>query len=90
MRGIRGILEKTQQGTLDVTPWMEWFLGCLGRAIDGTETTLSAVMRKARFWERQAGQTINGRQRAMLNRLVDGSHREPHDHEVGHAHEVLA
>ena len=23
------ILERTQKGTLDVTPWMEWFLGCL-------------------------------------------------------------
>lgn len=28
------ILEHTQKGTMDVTPWMEWFLGCLGRAID--------------------------------------------------------
>src|SRR5204863_7104125 len=31
-------LEHTQKGTLDVTPWMEWFLACLGRAIDGAET----------------------------------------------------
>ena len=42
--------------------WM-WFLGCLGRAFDGTETTLAAVMRKARFWERAARLTINDRQR---------------------------
>ena len=48
------ILERTQKGTLDVTPWLEWFLGCLGRAFDGTETTLAAVLRKARFWERAA------------------------------------
>src|SRR5690242_5314313 len=27
------ILERTQKGTMDVTPWMEWFLGCLGRAL---------------------------------------------------------
>src|ERR1019366_6552470 len=33
-----GILEETQKGTLDITPWMEWFLGCLGRAIDGAQT----------------------------------------------------
>jgi Fic family protein len=43
------ILEKTQKGTLDITPWMEWFLGCLGRAIDGAQTTLGAVFAKARF-----------------------------------------
>src|SRR5216683_2618465 len=29
------ILERAQKGTMDVTAWMEWFLGCLGRAIDG-------------------------------------------------------
>ncbi len=66
------ILERTQRGTLDITPWMEWFLGCLGRAFDGTETTLSAVMRKARFWERHARVTMSDRQREMLNRLLDG------------------
>ncbi len=49
------ILEKTQKGTLDITPWMEWFLGCLGRAIDGAQTTLSAVLAKARFWKGIAG-----------------------------------
>src|SRR5207344_2453396 len=25
------ILERMQKGTLNVTPWMAWFLGCLGR-----------------------------------------------------------
>src|SRR5664280_2694668 len=44
-----GILEETQKGTLDITPWLEWFLGCLGRAIDGAQTTLGAVLAKARF-----------------------------------------
>src|SRR5579863_5809502 len=29
------ILEATQKGDLDITPWLEWFLACLGRAIDG-------------------------------------------------------
>ena len=66
------ILERTQKGTLDVTHWMEWFLECLGRAIDGAETTLSAVLRKARFWEANRDVTINERQRLMLNRLLDG------------------
>src|SRR5437660_789623 len=30
-----GMLERTQKGTMDVTPWMEWFLACLDRAIAG-------------------------------------------------------
>lgn len=66
------ILERTQKGTLDVTPWLEWFLGCLGRAIENTETTLAAVLRKARFWDRAAQSRINARQRMVLNRLLDG------------------
>lgn len=66
------ILEKTQKGTLDVTPWMGWFLDCLGRAIDGAQTTLSAVLAKARFWETIAAVAINERQRLVLNRLLDG------------------
>ncbi|MGA2402180.1 MAG: Fic family protein [Syntrophobacteraceae bacterium] len=66
------ILEETQKGTLEITPWMEWFLACLGRAIDGAQTTLSAVLAKARFWEAIAGVAINDRQRLVLNRLLDG------------------
>ncbi len=66
------ILERTQKGPLDVTPWMLWFLECMGRAFDGTETTLAAVMRKARVWERCARVPLNDRQRTVLNRLLDG------------------
>lgn len=66
------ILERTQKGTMDVTPWMDWFLGCLGRAIDGAQTTLSAVLAKARFWDRIRDFPLNERQRLVINRLLDG------------------
>ena len=66
------VLEITQKGTMDVTPWMKWFLGCLGRAIDGAQLTLSVVLGKARFWERVRGVPMNGRQRLVINRLLDG------------------
>ena len=66
------MLEQTQQGTLDITPWMEWFLGCLGRAIDGAQITLGSILGKARFWEEIAGVPTNDRQRLVLNRLLDG------------------
>ena len=65
------ILEETQKGTLEITPWMEWFLGCLGRAIDGAQTTLGTVLAKARFWEAIAGIAINERQRLVINRLLN-------------------
>jgi len=66
------ILERAQKGTMDVTAWMDWFLGCLGSAIDGAETTLATVLRKARFWQEHRDVPINDRQRVMLNRLLDG------------------
>lgn len=66
------ILEQTQKGVLDITSWMVWFLDCLGRAIDGAQMTLAAVLAKARFWESLAPIAINDRQRLVLNRLLDG------------------
>jgi Fic family protein len=66
------MLERTQKGALDVTPWQEWFLSCLHRAIEGSQDTLGAVLGKARFWERFAQQSLNERQVKLLNRLLDG------------------
>ena len=69
------MLERTQKSTLDITDWVEWFLACLDRAITATETTLGAVFRKATLWDKwdkNAGGTINERQKKMLNKLFDG------------------
>lgn len=66
------VLERTQKDSPDITSWMEWFLACLSRAIDGANGTLAAVIRKARFWERLAGESLNLRQIGILNRLLDG------------------
>lgn len=66
------ILERTQKGTMDVTPWMLWFLDCLGRAIEGAQVMLGNVLAKARFWESLRDFPLNERQRLVLNRLLDG------------------
>src|SRR5439155_19392034 len=66
------ILEHTQKATLDITDWLAWFLGCLERALAGTEITLASVLRKARFWDKHRGAPINDRQRLMLNKMLDG------------------
>ncbi|MGN3964937.1 Fic family protein [Burkholderia gladioli] len=66
------ILERTQKGTLDVTDWLSWFLDTLGRAVASAQTTLEAVLVKARFWQRWAGTPLNERQVKLLNRLFDG------------------
>lgn len=65
-------LEKTQKESMDITLWIEWFLACIGRAVESAGTTLAAVLGKARFWEAIRGTAINERQRLVLNRLLDG------------------
>jgi Fic family protein len=65
-------LEATQKGDLDCTAWLEWFLGCLLRAIQSADETLAQVLAKARFWQHWAGTPLNDRQIKLLNKLLDG------------------
>ncbi|MET4323724.1 Fic family protein [Bradyrhizobium sp. RT5a] len=66
------ILERTQRGTLDITNWLDWFLGCLGRAFDGADAIIGNVLQKAAFWQKHGASDFNDRQRLMLNRLLEG------------------
>jgi Fic family protein len=66
------VLERTQKRTMDVTEWLGWFLGTLGRAVTSAQSTLDTVLSKARFWQRWAGAPMNERQVKLLNRLLDG------------------
>lgn len=71
-------LEQTQKNTkvtkagIDITPWLVWFLSCLGRALDATENTLAGVFKKARFWESHPAGSLNERQKMIINKLFDG------------------
>jgi Fic family protein len=66
------ILEQTQSGTLDITPWMEWFLACLTRAIEGAQAALSGVIARSRHWEQLRDVPMNDRQRLVVGRLIEG------------------
>jgi Fic family protein len=71
-KGYYEILEATQKGDLDITAWIEWFLDCLDRAFSGADTLLGSVLNKAKFWEMHADEPLNQRQRAIVNRLLNG------------------
>jgi len=66
------VLESCQKGALDITPWLAWFLACLGRALTLAEGTLNGVLHKAAVWQRIGNGTVNERQRKVVNRLLDG------------------
>jgi Fic family protein len=65
-------LERSQRGDIRITFWLEWFLGCLDRAISSAETELDGVVKKAEVWQRLQGSSLNERQRKVLNRFLDG------------------
>ena len=74
------VLQKTQTVTenedktsgIDITFWQEWFLGCLERALESTETLLADIFEKAQFWTLHPAESMNDRQRAMINQLFEG------------------
>ncbi len=65
-------LESAQRGDVNITSWLDWFLGCLDRAIGGADQLLSAVLNKARLWQRINRRPVNDRQRAVINRMLNG------------------
>lgn len=66
------VLERTQHGDGDITDWILWFFHCFEQALNSTEDALSAVLRKADFWERNRYVAFNARQRKLLNMQFDG------------------
>ena len=71
-KGYYAALERTTTGTLDITLWLEWFLGCLERAIENSGAVIGKVMEKAAFWQKYAARITNPMQREIINRLMDG------------------
>ncbi len=68
------ILEKTQRFCHDgdITPWLEWFVACLGRAVDSSLETLSGILNKSVFWREFSGVELSQRQKKVLNIFLDG------------------
>ena len=70
-------LETAQKGNLDITGWLEWFIGCFERAVSGAAGSLNRIVAKAARWERlNAMFEPNERQRKVINALLDGAEKE--------------
>jgi len=70
-RDYYNILEFTQKGSLDITGWLRWFLGCMGRSIDAAQASLAGVLGRTAFWESTQGVSLNERQRKVLGLLLE-------------------
>lgn len=68
------VLENTQRFCADgdITAWLEWYVGCLGRAVEDSLEILSSILNKSLFWREFSHETISDRQRKVLNIYLDG------------------
>jgi Fic family protein len=65
-------LEQAQKASIDITPWLMWFVGALRNAlVHGLQIT-DRVLLKTEFWTRHKDTEMNERQRKILNCLWDG------------------
>lgn len=64
-------LEKQQRGTLDITDWLEWFIGCLGRSISNAEEILVSILFKSEFWRKLNQYRLNDRQKLIINKMQE-------------------
>ena len=73
-KGYYDVLEKTQAGSLDITEWLTWFLGCLDRAIEQSGRISDSALEKELFWQdlKKRNLSPNDRQKKVLNKLFSG------------------
>ena len=69
-------LEKQQRSTPEITDWLQWFLNCFAGALSKAEDILSKVLFKARLWNKINENTINNRQRFIINRMLEDDFKE--------------
>ncbi|TIH11068.1 Fic family protein [Pseudomonas leptonychotis] len=70
--GYYRILESSQKGMLDVTAWLQWFLGTLLNSLEQALARIDRVLAKARFWHTHRSHALSAEQIKVLNRLLDG------------------
>lgn len=66
------ILESTQKGELDITPWLVWFLETLNDSLQKSLSDVAQTVIKTNYWQRVDQTLLTTEQVKVLNRLLDG------------------
>ncbi|NWE67260.1 Fic family protein [Pseudomonas gingeri] len=74
-KGYYQILENSQKGSLDITPWLQWFLQTLLRSLEQAQDRIDRVLIKARYWQQHRQLQLSPEQLKVLNRLLDGGEK---------------
>lgn len=65
-------LERAQRGGLDVTSWLQWFIGCFDRSVGLASNSLARVRVKSAFWLAMASsRPLSERQQKMLRLVLE-------------------
>ncbi|MGB0935440.1 MAG: Fic family protein [Alphaproteobacteria bacterium] len=67
------ILETQQRSSLDITPFLQWFLNCLERAITNSENILANILLKTKLWDYLNQSPVNERQKLVINRMLEST-----------------
>jgi Fic family protein len=66
------ILELSQRSTMDITPWLCWFLQTLEATLQQALSNIQRTMLKKLFWQRFYELGLLPEQIKVLNRLLEG------------------
>jgi Fic family protein len=69
---LRGVAPES--GSIDATPWVQWFVQAFTRACIASQTVVRDATDKAQFRLRAAQCQTNERQRKVLERLLEAGH----------------
>lgn len=64
-------LQITRHNSIDITPWLKWFLENMLLSIEKSEKLLKDVMKKIEFWNLHKDVSFNERQVKVLNKLLN-------------------
>ena len=56
--------------TLDITPWIEWFMKIVAISIDDTLKKVETIQIKTQFWDRCNQYILNERQKKMIHKIL--------------------
>ena len=66
------ILEQSQKGDLDITPWLMWFLNTLGETFTNVLEEIDQTIFKTNFWRNVDQTQLTPEHVKVLNRMLDG------------------
>ena len=74
-KGYYSVLDRTtnlfKNRAYDFTPWLEWHLETLNRAMEMAIEKINSVIKKTKFWDRCRDKQLNSRQLKVLTKIFN-------------------